>query len=814
MILSPVPDLSLLHCYYPHCQEYIPMNSSLYARLLVPTLLLGSVVLISGCAGMEAGFPDSVGSSQTVGPPMDGTVFGGHAPVTGAHVYLLQPGTSGIGSSATSLLGNNNATSANGFPLITNPTGGDPFVPANAKYVVSNSQANFSFTGAYNCTSGEPVYAYAYEGNPGTVNNTAIVQLAILGDCPTVGNLNFGSSSTDPINFIYLNEVSTVAAAYVFQPFTSAANNNAVDIGSSGTAQGLVGIENAALTAAQLYNIQGGTQLSTTPIGEGHIANFQTLLNGVANNGNGIVPQATIDTLANILAGCVDGASGASSAGCTTLFANATDNGLTTGTKPTDTATAAINIARYPAGNFSSTTNTPTNFVTNIWGLQSATVPYTPHLTVKPNDFTIAINYPATALTTNPSANNPLLTRAESIAVDNTGQLWITAQGAVAADASVVRWNSQGVQNSSHFAGYIYGYVSIDGNNNAWAGNADTTTGIEEFGINGVLTNTFGANYNKAYTLVTDQAGDLFFYASDTSGDAEDTCITPAGFRGRQTCDSEQFEMNSSGAVISSSTRCNSVTGTYEFYCITSANTPPTSVFDTGSAVSHGAIESKAAGANLWLTTEISDQIGRVSPTGTAVFTTITTPGGTGGNHNQPEFPSIDGQGNAWIPIQATDGEVYRITPTGGQTILTAASTGALMTSTFGSAVDGNGNVWVSNRSGNYGSVSGVAGTNSIFVIHGGTATVTTGNNVGTPNLAISPTTNYIPEAQYVSQTGVLGGVTKMLDDSLNVAIDPSGNVWITNYLGNAVVEIVGAAAPVVTPLSLAAGTNKLGTTP
>jgi len=53
-----------------------------------------------------------------------------------------------------------------------------------------------------------------------------------------------------------------------------------------------------------------------------------------------------------------------------------------------------------------------------------------------------------------------------------------------------------------------------------------------------------------------------------------------------------------------------------------------------------------------------------------------------------------------------------------------------------------------------------------------------------------------------------------MLNDSLNVAIDPSGNVWVTNYIGNSVVEMVGAAAPVVTPLSLAAGNNMLGVAP
>jgi hypothetical protein len=81
----------------------------------------------------------------------------------------------------------------------------------------------------------------------------------------------------------------------------------------------------------------------------------------------------------------------------------------------------------------------------------------------------------------------------------------------------------------------------------------------------------------------------------------------------------------------------------------------------------------------------------------------------------------------------------------------------------------------------------------------------------GSTNLAISPPTNYIPQAQYPSTANTL---SKVLTDPLNIAIDPSGNVWITNLLGNSVAEMVGAAAPVVTPLSVAAGTNKIGVTP
>ena len=56
-------------------------------------------------------------------------------------------------------------------------------------------------------------------------------------------------------------------------------------------------------------------------------------------NSNGIVPQSKINTLANILATCVN-TSGPSSGPCTALFANATSDGTATGAKATDEANA------------------------------------------------------------------------------------------------------------------------------------------------------------------------------------------------------------------------------------------------------------------------------------------------------------------------------------------------------------------------------------------------------------------------------------------------------------------------------------------
>jgi ligand-binding sensor domain-containing protein len=49
------------------------------------------------------------------------------------------------------------------------------------------------------------------------------------------------------------------------------------------------------------------------------------------------------------------------------------------------------------------------------------------------------------------------------------------------------------------------------------------------------------------------------------------------------------------------------------------------------------------------------------------------------------------------------------------------------------------------------------------------------------------------------------------------LAIDPSGNVWVTDYnngSGNSLTEFIGAAAPVVTPVSVAVKNGQLGSRP
>lgn len=110
-------------------------------------------------------------------------------------------------------------------------------------------------------------------------------------------------------------------------------------VSSSSSTPGQTGIANAFSAIANLETLGTGVALAATPADSG---------------GNGTVPQAEINTLANILASCIN-SSPTEGTQCPTLFSNATN---AYGTEPTDTATAAINIAHNPGANIAA-----------LWGL-------------------------------------------------------------------------------------------------------------------------------------------------------------------------------------------------------------------------------------------------------------------------------------------------------------------------------------------------------------------------------------------------------------------------------------------------------------
>lgn len=786
-----------------------------------------------GCGG-ATNFPDSVASSSAAGPPLQGNVYGGHAPIQGAHVYLLQPGTTGYGSAATSILGTGTTTTPGGFTLVSNTS--DPNVPAGAMYEVSDSGGNYNFTGAYACTVGQPVYIYAFGGNIGattstgtttftisqivvtnagggtatytfTINstqaltvgqsvtiaglngfsifggddfailnkaqtvianpapttttfsftatdtfgfgstiangtyvpngnpnnpigngtataavttttppaqNSSVVQLATLGNCPASGATNFGSGSSDPISFIYMNEVSTVATAYTFQPFTLATHNDAWHIGSSGTTQALLGIANAASTAAQLYNIQGTGPSSTTPDGEGHIANATT------PNGNGTVPQAKIDSLANILAACVDSTTASSQ--CTAIFNVATDNGETNGTKPVDTGTAAINIARFPDGN--GVANTDANYTSDLNSIPTGTVPFTPNLgNTAPNDWTLSISYTGGGLGTT-DAEDP-----HDVAVDASGNIYTTNF----TGAKLAIFSPLGVPASSTGFGTNLnepGSVAIDSTSSfVWLVNYGTDQNVSRFTTAGGGETEFPTGQAELQDAEIDGSGNV--WVTSDNGNA-------------------LIKLNSAGALQKT---------------ITANIATPYGI----------AIQPGAAGS-VWVANEAADDASAVTNAGTAL-TGSPFAGNTGrrGRDTDVEAPigtAIDSTGNVWLANH--NGTVSALTSAGGDFTGSPFTTGSTNYNDS-LAIDGSNNIWVTNTL-----------SDTVFVLNDAGATIT-------------------PNAGYV---------TSPATEPDGIAIDPSGNVWYDSANAAVLYEVIGAASPTVTPLSAAVANSKLGTKP
>ncbi len=147
--------------------------------------------------------------------------------------------------------------------------------------------------------------------------------------------------------------------------------------------------------------------------------------------------------------------------------------------------------------------------------------------------------------------------------------------------------------------------------------------------------------------------------------------------------------------------------------------------------------------------------------------------GYTGGGLDRPVNIAIDHSGNAWV-ADNFNGTISEFDPSGNPLSSTGYTGGGLL-DPIGLAIDGLGRVWVSNYY-------------SIVVLDSG----------GNP---LSGSDGYQYENSAIS-------------DSPLLAIDGSGNVWLQSYGSVPFAELVGAAAPVVTPLAAGVANNTLGTRP
>lgn len=582
-----------------------------YLVALSATAITAVCLFVSGCA---ADFTQSTapGSTVSVGA-ISGSVFGGRMPIAGAHVYLMQAGVTGYaGPGRTAGSGNASVSLLSSIPGVTASD-------SVGNYVTTDANGRWNITGDYTaCTPGRGVYIYSLGGKPdGTHTNPAAGLMASLGVCPTGGNLALSYPSVN------VNEISTIAAAYAFAGFAS----DATHVSTGTSAPALVGLQNAFNNADLMFDVTSNPYLNQ-PL----TARLNT------RNGNGTVPQRLLNTLANIIAACVDSTS-SSSAQCGDVF---NPYSLTN----SDTATAAIYMAHNP------TITTPFNAI----GVADAgTTPYTPSYNTAPATFAVEIAYNGGGLV--PDAT-PF---PHAIAVDGKGDVWTANFG------NVSEFSPLGVPISGA-GGYVQcgmsntatpSSIAIDpATNNAWVGVLYTNQvcGLQEgtgASLNGSgylagnSNDTFDGSENGPYDLAFDGSGNLWVADSLDNSDL--------------------------GAAV----EFTGVSSTKSVFENNALNSP------AGIAISSPASFGGSNTGYVWISNYNSDP---------SIFT------GTGGAKGTNSFIGLDNGGygiaidagsNVWVA--ATPG-ITKISPTGNSSVGYQASLFNPYANTL--AIDGGNNIW------------------------------------------------------------------------------------------------------------------------
>jgi hypothetical protein len=353
----------------------------------------------------------------------------------------------GSGTPTSGWVQNISFTPGSGYtaPVVTiTPSSTSACQDANGNYYVNSDQnGNFALSGDYTCTAGLPVYAYTTGGDAGSGAGGDGAFMSVLGICPASGNF----ATTLP--YVNINELTTVAAAYALAGFATNPTHIGVLVQTSASTA-LQTLETTDLTnafnnASNIYNV--GVQQYSAPT--------------ATVNGAGILPNTKLNTLADILANCVD--SVYVNFACETLLS------YTPG--QTDTAGAAIYIAQHPSSN-----------AANIFALATANgSPWQPMLTTAPSDWSLTVNYV-----------NANIAGTTGLAVDNSGNVWLTSNTYTA------------TEQFSPTGAYLLAYQAISGSTNYWAspyGMAIDTSGNLYFNASG-----------KKYVIVSNPTAGTFSY--------------------------------------------------------------------------------------------------------------------------------------------------------------------------------------------------------------------------------------------------------------------------------------------------------------
>jgi hypothetical protein len=582
--------------------------------------------------------PTSATSGAAADHGLSGVVHGGQAPITGSTLTLYAVG---VPASAA---------------------------PITLDTVTTDTSGNFSFK--YTCPYPSALmYVVASGGSAGGGSNPAIELMAALGPCDALPS------------FIVINELTTVAAVYALNGFstgtgTGGALSGCVDCvaGADGDMTQLHGnlpaIDNAFDTAAMLVDAANGEPAAFLPTAADCTAGSPPI---------NCSALGRLTALGNSLAACVNSAGG--SVQCTDLFSY---------TNSANTLQATLFTVRNPG-----LVN-----ISEIYNLSTRNPVFTPGLSAAPSDWTIALRF------TGGGILNP-----RSIAIDASGDAWVVNAG-----GSVSKFSPTGDALSPE-SGFTGGGLSspqgiaIDQKGHVWVANTGNNSVTELSATGSALspgTGFTGGGLSFPDAIAIDQRGNVWapnFKSNSVSelGPTGSALSPDTGFTGGGLSEPTSIAIDADNNVWvpNSGPISGPDANTVTELSATGAPLSPAGGFPLSNAFTSSLDLSIAVDAhgNLWLADGISED-GGVEELSAAGVNLSPYGGYSGGGTLAPKSVAIDGNGNIWVANSGNDSvsefsaSGSPLSPAPPPTYLGGFSGGGLH-QPQSLAIDGAGDVWV-----------------------------------------------------------------------------------------------------------------------
>lgn len=551
-----------------------------------------------------------------------------------------------------------------------------------------------------------------------------------------------------------VNERTTIATGFSFAQFVNGA-------GITGNTYGML---NATHMAANMANPQTGAIAEVL---------------GRSPNGSETETLATFNSLADMVAYCVE-----TETGCNDLFDEATVPG---GSSPANVLQAVANIAKYPWSN-----------VTALFSLSMDNPVYAPALAGAPNAWTLFLKFTG-AFSSKQTAQN-LLNGPGAFAIDSKGYIWVNDNytpakplASACAGERLLKFYPWGENfpGSPYFGGGLSGAgfgISIAPDNRIWVGNfgfsgkgcpvtpsADSVSVFQPDGRPIPSSPYTAGPISWPQATVADPAGNIWI----ADCEADTVTIYPQG--------------NPNKAID-----------------VPFPHATPTPSTGYPVAKPFGiAIDQKG---DAWVTGGLNSTLAVYGPKGNLVQTFDSKAGSGRTQLSRPLGVASDSHGNIWVansdwldpPCPSGLPKPGAGTNPSIALFLNGSSRhpdhdspfiGGGLTLPWGIAVDGNNTVWVANFG-------------FPFDVKVWPAPNRVSHFCGVDTWKCPPTKQRVGEAISPDKTGY---TSNALDRVTGIAIDPSGNVWLVNNWKkapllnnpgqNSIVALVGAAAPVKTPL-------------